>query len=292
LSLSKVVFAQHHVGTDETGTTVEVSLPLSVPVNDAWRALTEPQQLRQWLGTLSPGLQSGGKARLEFGDGDFFELDNIQLSPPFDLQYDWRFLGVGPLNTIRWNIQPLGTGSLLTLTDAERHRLRETAAELCEGWKDFTQRLKQFLLTNKPTRYDWGREFKGWVEIKGSAFAVWESLFESRGRSQWLLLDKPELAERAHLRLEANDEHDIFLLDNIVKEPPQLATFEVLHPDWLSSTKCDLRLTPYGSNQLLSITHVGWESISRDSSYCRRQRTRFAVFWTAALRRASRSVNR
>src|SRR5437899_740788 len=83
----------------------EVSVIISVKASswEVWRALTEPHRVSSWFGTLETGLRVGKTNRLVFGDGDFFVLEVLHMDPPHSLQYAWRFLGIGPQDTITWN---------------------------------------------------------------------------------------------------------------------------------------------------------------------------------------------
>src|ERR1051325_7005653 len=135
--------------------TVEITRALSASATTAWRALTDPEVVAKWFGTLTAPFRGGEDARLEFGDGDYFLLHTLRIDPPSLLQYSWRFLGIGPLDTITWRITARGDGCLVTVTDTEPDRSPEAALLLRTGWMDFTGRLEEFLSRGLPTRYPW-----------------------------------------------------------------------------------------------------------------------------------------
>lgn len=95
---------------------VRFRLTLDNHVEDVWAALTRSDRLPQWLapGEIEP--REGGAARLDFGDsGIVIESRVATFEPPHVLQYSWS----GPWEAerpLRWEIEPLGAGCVLTLT--------------------------------------------------------------------------------------------------------------------------------------------------------------------------------
>ena len=96
--------------------TVVMAREIKAPARQVWQALTDPPVVSQWLGTLTTPLAEGQNTRLDFGDGDFFTLQDVVLNRPDHLRYSWRFLGIGPLDTIDWYIIPKGAGCRVTVT--------------------------------------------------------------------------------------------------------------------------------------------------------------------------------
>jgi len=83
--------SEARVGVSPDPSRVIVTLATSVSAAQVWQALTETSSVAMWFGSLTAELRPGSPARLDFGDGDFFTLDDIQLNPPYGLQYTWRF---------------------------------------------------------------------------------------------------------------------------------------------------------------------------------------------------------
>lgn len=266
--------------------TVALTLPLNAPTAEVWRALTEPALVGQWFGTLIGRLALGQRARLDFGDGDFFDIEMLRCDPPRLLEYTWRFLGIGPLDTITWHIAPLGSGCLVTVLDSEPGRTYQSARELKEGWLDFTQRLEQFLATGQPSRYDWRREFDGSIELDGEPSAVWEMLFAPANQERWLPLRSGVLTEGELLVIADGAEPALVRIADVRWEPPARVRFQLTQRGWLQSTHCDVKLAAHAEGTVLSISHVGWEGISRDASDQLQQRTRFCAQWITTLQRA------
>jgi uncharacterized protein YndB with AHSA1/START domain len=67
---------------------VNVAVKVSAPSASVWQSLTDSNVVAQWFGDLSTDLKSGRGARLDFGDGDFFELEAIALLAETDIFID------------------------------------------------------------------------------------------------------------------------------------------------------------------------------------------------------------
>jgi uncharacterized protein YndB with AHSA1/START domain len=270
--------------------TVVVSREIDASVAEVWQALTDPAIVSQWFGTLGDQLTTGQSTRLEFGDGDFFALQDIVLDPPDHLSYAWRFLGIGPLDTIDWHLYPADDGSLVTVTDREIGRTPEAALELRKGWLDFSKRLKDFFVKGKPTRYSWRHDFEGSIELAGGVRQLWEVLFDVATQARWLSLDGPVLADGAELVLADGSEPSLLQISNLVWNPPTEVSFHVSHQRWLASTKCKLELSPHNEGAMLSVSHNHWQSTGTNKEYQKEQRKRFSEFWIATLKQARNLV--
>ena len=260
--------------------TVVVSVDVNASPERVHAALTDPAVIRNWFGDLRGAMRSGARATLDFGDGDFFSIDDIHVGPGL-IAYTWRFLGIMPADTIRWHIEPKGSGSRVTVTDSEP--LRETGwiEELREGWKDFTDRLVEFLATGRSTRYDWRRSFEGGVELPRASAEVTDIgalptrwLPVNPGLVVGAVITPGDELEPATVRIgELNESHDS-------------VRFSVTSPQWRMPTECTIALRPRGANIMLTVTHTGWEGIDTRDRIQRTQRRRFAEMWIAALGRA------
>jgi uncharacterized protein YndB with AHSA1/START domain/rhodanese-related sulfurtransferase len=275
------------VGTDASAEpgTVEVSRAVSASPARVWEALTSPEVISRWFGDLTSPLKVGEVTRLEFGDGDFFLLDVTRVEPPVTLQYVWRFLAVAPPDTVTWNVTPGGCGSLVTVTDSEYGRTRDAAVLLRKGWLDFTERLEEFLRNGKPTRYAWRHELDVSVELPAAAEAVWELLLDPQAHPLWLLTDGPALRSGARLVADDGGEPYQFRLQDVELSPPRRLHFKLTHDDWLHPTTFDLELCQRPYSTLLTVSHNGWEAISWEDDYRRRQRMRFCKLWVNGLAR-------
>lgn len=264
---------------------VVVSVEVSSPIEKVWQSLTKSAIASRWFGTFSTDLVTGGEARLDFGDGDFFDLDSVKLTPPNLIQYDWRFLGMGPCDAITWRIEPTKIGSLVTVTDSQPGRSPEAVMMLREGWLDFTSRLVEFHSTGKNTRYDWRRELDVGTEINGSIGDVWSFLFAPDVQSQWLPFDSP-LESGIQVKVSDKVEPKVLRLDDVAWQPTHLVEFQVGGDRWQQPTTCRMELTARETDTLFYVSHNGWEHTSTNQAEQLQQRKRFCALWIEALKRA------
>jgi len=270
---------------------VAVSLDVPCSVARAWQALTDPPQLACWFGTVSGPLRTGATLRLEFGDGDFFDLHDVRAEPPTSLQYGWRFMGCGPRDVITWQLQPTVAGTRIALTDDEPGRPTQVAAELRQGWLDFTQRLEQYVRTGQRTRYDWRRQLEVSIEVEVTPAWAWDHLFGPGRLTTWLPLDRSQLVDDdARLILDDGEEPGWLRVTAARPTPPGSLDFDLAHPAWRGATHCRIALEARPSGTLLSLSHLNWEAVSSDAATQRRQRARFSHFWIARLERAAAGV--
>jgi len=269
--------------------TVNVSVQVAAPLEKVWQSLTEADVVAQWFGRLDKDLSSGSKARLDFGDGDFFDLDSVVLSPPDQIQYDWKFLGIGPCDSITWRIEPNEGGCLVTVTDMQPERSPEAVAMLREGWLDFTSRLVDFHATGKNARYDWRRELDVGLPIPGAAQDVWQSLFAPESQTSWLPFDAilesgttVSVIDRAMPRR--------LKVVSVKWQAGHQVEFELTSDKWKEPTICRIELTAREDDTLVYVSHNGWENISDNPSEQLRQRKRFCTLWIDALKRASQAA--
>lgn len=267
--------------------TVEVRRDLTAPADKVWRALTDPSAVAAWFGNLSAPLDGGGNVRLEFGDGDFFLLEDIQLNPPHSLQYSWRFLGIGPLDTIRWTLVTAGNHCAVTVTDRESERSAEEALQLGKGWLDFTRRLRDYLQKGKTTRYAWRHDFDGSIELPCDIERVRAKLLSRAAQSRWLPLpDGAALEAGASFDNADGGTPSRLVVTSAEWGTPHSISFRLAGPDWERPTECQLKLSARSRGALLSVSHTGWRAISADRDYQKQQRRRFCDFWISLLVKA------
>lgn len=271
-----------------TGTVV-VSVEVAATVEAVWRSLTLPAVVSCWFGELSEKLSEERDARLDFGDGDFFALTSISHAPPLVLSYDWRFQGIGPLDTIIWNIQPHANGCLVTVTDSEPGRSHEAALMLREGWLDFTERLVRFHSTGESTRYDWRRELDVGIEIESPVEDVWQALFAPEAQLRWLPFNASLQSDTEAAVSDEAEPRALRLLD-VEWRPYEQVVFQLRGEQWDKPTTCKMELTDHLSGTLLNVSHNGWEEISHHQVTQLQQRKRFCALWIDALKRARQMI--
>lgn len=123
---------------------------------ELWAALTEPEQLRGWLGEVEIELRLGGRVVIRFGDSadEITEGTIRELDPPRLLEYDWTYPGETE-SVLRLELEPRGEGTLLVL---DHRRLSEAAAVgYGAGWHAHLDALEA-VGTSGP-RLDWDKRF-------------------------------------------------------------------------------------------------------------------------------------
>ncbi len=284
--------ASQPVRTADTPGTVRVYAVIRATVEEAWAALTQRELVGRWFGDLSESLQPGGAHRLDFGDGDSFEIFDVALDPPFRLFYRWRFLGTGPSDMIVWKIEPDRDGCRVCVTDSEPARSAEAVNELTEGWTDFLERLRGYFATGQSTRYEWRRDFDGSIEMDLEAPQAFQILFRAANRRNWLPWWGGAIASGSTVAMLDGARPTRFRIDRPASDDLLTVRIALSCPEWLGPTHCTIAVQRRGAAALLTVSHRGWEAISGDENQQMAQRRRFAALWVAALRRAERLAGR
>jgi uncharacterized protein YndB with AHSA1/START domain len=271
------------VSVDPQSETVEVVLRTPAPACDAWRAITEPPQVRRWLGTLWAPLAVGTSSRLDFGDGDFFTLRVQRLEPPRRVDYDWRFLGIGPSCRITWTVDAIGDCECeITVSDRQRGRSRDETLALAAGWSDFCTRLARFIATGAWSRYAWRGEVDASVLLPVDV-ATARVLFDRRGQAAWLPVSRAGLVVGTTFALDGNEELSVLHAE---RPGPDSWAFEIGRPEWSANTRCALALSPRGRRTLLEVHHFDFRALPIDEGRKRRLRQSAVRGWRSALQRS------
>jgi uncharacterized protein YndB with AHSA1/START domain len=129
------------------------------PPSVVWRALTDPEQLREWY--LTTGVvegRAGGKVDLVTGRSSVHATGRILTwDPPRVYEHEWNVkkeessFRSGEQTVVRWELTPREGGTLLVLTHRGLHR--KTAEVFRHGLPGFLDRLEA-LLDGRPLP-DW-----------------------------------------------------------------------------------------------------------------------------------------
>jgi uncharacterized protein YndB with AHSA1/START domain len=273
---------------DDTSGRARVSIETTASPQQAFAALVESERLARWFGTPTGPVVAGGDTRIAFGDGDFFDLEHIELDPPKWLRYSWRFLGLGARNVITWTIsrRPEG-GAIVTVTDYDPERTAGGVVEMIEGWTDFTGRLGRYLATGERARYDWRRELDGGVELRGSVgAAVVARLFGSAGLAAWQPWQLAALSPGASLRIDDRQAPAELELTAIDRSKPDEIHLVLSARQWQHPTRCTIAVRERPGGAALTFSHVGWDGIGGSNEEQHRQRERFCGRWIESMKRA------
>ena len=122
------------------GWKVRLARELETSPEEAWAWLTSSDRLRQWLAPGELDLQPGGRVRIEFEmSGEPIDSHILEFEPERHLTYSWSN-GEAPRRPLRWDLEPTGEGTRLTLTMGllPEDRIAISAA----GWDAHLQMLE------------------------------------------------------------------------------------------------------------------------------------------------------
>ena len=269
------------VATVEAGT-VRVGIRVPAPVERAWLALLDPAKLRQWFGELDTPWRVGSTGRIEFGDGDFFVVTPTEIVAERLLAFEWSFLGVGPVQQIRWKITAKSDSAAeLIVEDTDPARTAAEADQMVAGWTDFLSRLVTYLGMGVPTRYAWRADIDGSADLPVGFRPLcidtiyrWLPVASDGFNPRWFFIVDDEGPRR-------------FPVENWRLQLDWELTFSIAIPDAASDTTCTVALEPAtGQTRRLRFAHTGWARLGLPSERGRALRRRFAATWIAALNQA------
>jgi uncharacterized protein YndB with AHSA1/START domain len=265
--------------------TVRVATQTAAAVDEAWRALTEPARVEQWLGVLSGELSPGARVRLDFEDGDFFDLELREVAKPV-LRWTWRFMGCGPRDTIELRVDEGPGDSRVTVTDHEPRRNRDDLLELGQGWRDFLTRLQRHLATGERSRYDWRGDVDVWIDLPVEVEAAKRIAIGSA--AEWLPLPAgaANLLAADALVLQDGGEPAEFAIERLAGTGPASVRFDLRPAGVDGSLPTRIAVLARGGDARLAIGQTGFRDLPGDDAARRRMRERFAMAWLSAARRA------
>lgn len=106
-----------------TSTPIIISHEYSATVLQLWQALTEAEQLQQWLfepiAEFKPEVGFTTRFDVQVEGQTYVHLWEVQeVTPQSRLAYRWRYAGYDGDSTVSWDFDSSGSGSNLTLTHA------------------------------------------------------------------------------------------------------------------------------------------------------------------------------
>lgn len=129
-----------------TDDAVIADVEIQAPPASVFAAITDPEQLVQWWGddesyrvrNWEADLRVGGKYRSRGAgkDGRPFEVSGeyLEVDPPRVLAHTWVASYGGPQSVVRWELQPLGAGTRLRVTQSGFKADAQAKAMYSNGW--------------------------------------------------------------------------------------------------------------------------------------------------------------
>lgn len=260
--------------------TVRVAIQVDRSINTAWSALSDPARIGKWFGDLDQPWMVARTGRIDFGDGDFFVVMPTEVVEPKLIEFEWSFLGVGPVNKIRWTVSGAAGGAAIMVEDSDPDRTPAEVDQMVAGWADFFGRLRSFLVTGEPERYEWREDIDGSVNLPNGNFVPlatnslyrWLPIASDGFQPRWFFVVDDEGPRR-------------FRVENWNLESNRL-TFSVEIPNATASTSCTVDVEAIANTTRLRFAHRGWRSLRLPDRHSRALRRRFAATWVATLEQA------
>lgn len=224
-----------------------------------WNLLTDPTEISKWFADVEPA-EKNGFVNYSFGDGDFFETRTTGSQVPGYLEWEWKFMGLGPIYQIKFSLTERNAKTVVKVEDVGS--ITESEAEsLTEGWADFFERLKSYAESGENSRYLWSQDISlsAWLPALPQDQTI-SSVFSDRN---W----HGKFPEAQIKQLESTENRSVWLL----KEQ-----------DWKAETTVTASLRNIESKKYLTISHDGWEEILQLPLNVA-QRRRYAGIWRGIL---------
>jgi uncharacterized protein YndB with AHSA1/START domain len=259
---------------------------------EVWRALIDPESLRQWLISCHGSLDDVDRdCILDFEDGDFFLTRPKIVNPPFLLEWRWRWLGIGPAWTVRWHLEPVEGGTRVTVVDEAFNPPAKTGHYRGEGWPEILDILAAFIRTR--TNYRWPCRSQSYIltELPITIYAAWDRLFSATGLKWWLHVFEGEIVKDKTVTVHMGDATGTVEMTVHEVMPPSyniypFVVFSFKRPFWPSPVTGRLFLEPAGwGASILQVYQTGWENLGPALQLHERQV--MVGFWAEAFRRAS-----
>jgi rhodanese-related sulfurtransferase/uncharacterized protein YndB with AHSA1/START domain len=256
-----------------------VTRAIRASAGEVWAALTEPNNVRNWLGEISPGFRVGRLSQLDAGDGDLYALEVFRMESPHRLSYGRRRFGIDVKESISWEVAPGPDGCLVTVSySAPELDDDRQSAEHAE-WLFHTSRLEKYLAAAPLPPAPPEREFILSTDLPGDAASVRAHLGAYLEKVFGAAWDASAADYRTTLTLRDEGEPgDVQVIGRA--EPATLSmSLELDHVTWHCPTSARLVLRQRDQGTRLTIRHRGWEGTAFDDETRVRQRRRFARFW-------------
>lgn len=260
--------------------------------DEIWRALTDPHKLKRWLISCHGSLEDVGRdCILDFEDGDFFLTRPQIVNPPFQLEWVWRWLGIGPAWGVKWALEPMEGGTRVTVIDEAFNPPARTGHYRGEGWPEILDILTAFIRTE--TDYRWPCRSQSYVlaNVPTTIYGAWDRLFNPSALKWWLHVFEGQIAKGQTVTIHMGDATGTVEMTIHEVMPPAYNTYPFIafscnRPFWPKEVPGRIFLEPAGwGESILQMFQIGWENLGPALQL--HERRVLVGFWAEAFRRAT-----
>jgi uncharacterized protein YndB with AHSA1/START domain len=273
-------------------TTIEIP----ATAEEVWRALTDPSALKLWLAACHGSLEAQhADCVLDFEDGEFFLCRPYSVNPPNQLQYYWRWLGIGQASSVTWQLEPSENGTRVTVTEDALNPPWDWQTWNGGGWPGILEQLAAYLRTGIEWRWPWRRMGPyAQVELAVPLYEAWDRLFGPEKLKYWLLPARGSMTQGETLAIFLGDASG--MVDMVVHEvvqpgqsPPSFlphVSFSLKRQVWNTEVVGRLWIEPAGwGRSIFQVFHSNWENLPPGIQLSERRIV--SSYWAGAMRRAS-----
>jgi uncharacterized protein YndB with AHSA1/START domain len=262
---------------------------------EVWHALTDPSALKLWLALCHGSLESPDKdCVLDFEDGEFFLCRPTLVDPPNRLHYYWRWLGIGQATSVQWQLENVGGGTRITVTEEAWNPPWDWQTWNGGGWPGILDQLAAYLRTGIEWRWPWRRMGPyAQIELSLPIYEAWDRLFNPSALKYWLLSTRGNIAPGETLPIILGDASGMveMTVHEVVmpgQSPPSFlpyVNFSLRRPVWNTEVGGRLWIEPAGwGRSIFQVFHYNWENLPPGLQLS--DRRILSIFWSGAMRRA------
>ena len=270
-----------------------IDLPQTPP--EVWRALTDPSALKLWLALCRGSLENPEQdCVLDFEDGEFFLCRTVAVEPQSLLRYVWRWLGIGQATSVTWLLEPVTSGTRVTVTEEACNPPWDWQTWNGGGWPGILDQLASYLRTGMEWRWPWRRMGPyAQIELPSPLYPAWDQLFAPQGLKYWLLAAQGTVAPGQTLPIFMGDASGVVEMNvREVVQPGQSApsflphvAFSLKREVWKTEVGGRIWMEPAGwGRSLLQVFHHNWENLPPGLQLS--ERRILTAFWAGAMQRA------
>jgi uncharacterized protein YndB with AHSA1/START domain len=132
------------------------------PPEEVWAALTEPEQVRNWLAEMTIEPRRGGRITFAWDSGPTDHGVVRVFDPPKIFEYTWE-KGEREPSLIRFELVADGDGTILTLDHSKIGV--DSAASIGAGWHMHLDAMEALLKGSPQTPAEWNSRYEGLVGL-------------------------------------------------------------------------------------------------------------------------------